>query len=232
MKSEKSLNRVWELDFFRGIALLLMIYFHIVFDLNEIFGYQISYVSGINYYIGKASVILFIIISGISSSFSRNITKRGIKVLAIALVITLVSHVFGSEFGIKFGVLHFLGVCMILYPVLSKLNRYLLIVLGTVIIISGNLIGGITLNFDYLFPLGLTSSQFKSADYYPLLPWSGLFLYGIALSKLIYAKKISIFDFSIKDNIISKLGKNTLLIYVLHQPIIIAVINLLQMLIK
>lgn len=228
MKKLKSSGRIWELDFFRGIALILMIYFHIVFDLNEIFNYFISYTNGINYYIGKVSVILFIIISGISSSLSRNNTRRGFKVLGIAIIITIITHVFGSEIGIKFGILHLLGLCMLLYPLLSKLRWYLLLFLGTVIIVAGNILDRMYFEFDYLFFLGLRSRQFQSSDYYPILPWAGLFLFGIALSKLFYTKRASLFSFTIKDNIISRLGQNTLLVYILHQPIILAVIYLIQ----
>lgn len=228
MKRLKTVGRIWELDFLRGIALILMIYFHIVFDLNEIFNYPISYSSGINYYIGKVSVILFIIISGISSSLSKNNIKRGLKVLAIAIIITVVTHLFGSEIGIKFGILHLLGICMILYPVFAKFSWYILLILGSVFIIIGDLFDRIYVDFNYLFVIGLRSTQFQSSDYYPFFPWSGLFLLGIALSKLIYTKRSSLFNFDIKDNIISKLGRNTLLVYVLHQPIILTIIYLIQ----
>jgi len=224
MENSKSTNRIWELDFLRGIALLLMIYFHIIYDLKDMWDYPVSYSSGINFYIGKLSAILFIVISGISCSLSRNNLKRGLKVFGIAMVITVVSHLYGSEFGIKFGILHFLGICMILYPLFGRLKWYLLVLMGTASIILGLFLNNISVSFDYLFPIGITSPNFSSSDYYPLLPWIGAFLYGNALAKLLYPKKTSLFSFTIKPNIISWLGRHTLLIYILHQPVIIAVV--------
>ncbi|HHW47169.1 MAG TPA: DUF1624 domain-containing protein [Clostridiaceae bacterium] len=228
MENKKSANRIWELDFLRGIALLLMIYFHVIYDLKDMWDYPVSYSSGINYYIGKLSAILFMIISGISCSLSRSNLKRGLKVFGIAMAITIVTHLYGSEFGIKFGILHFLGICMMMYPLFGKLKWYLLVLLGTAMIIAGLLLDGVSVNFDFLFPIGITSPNFSSSDYYPLLPWMGVFLYGNALAKILYAKKTSLFRFSIKPNIISWLGRNTLLIYVVHQPVIIAVIYIIR----
>jgi len=94
MEHTHSKSRIWELDFLRGIALILMIYFHVIFDMKEFFDYPVSYSIGINYYIGKASAILFMLVSGISCSLSRSNIRRGLKVLGIALAITLVTHLY------------------------------------------------------------------------------------------------------------------------------------------
>jgi uncharacterized membrane protein len=226
-------NRIWELDFFRGIALLLMIYFHFIFDMNEMFNYSVSYTSGINYYIGKISAILFIFISGISCSLSRSNIKRGLRVLAIALAITIVTHLYGAEFGIKFGILHFLGICMLLYPLIRPLNQFLLITVGTLIIIIGNYAQKIVVPFNFLFPFGITSNSFISSDYYPLLPWSGLFIYGVAFGKKFYSEKKSVLPISPENNFIirtiSAMGRSTLLIYVIHQPITIGILALISL---
>ncbi|HHW31926.1 MAG TPA: DUF1624 domain-containing protein [Clostridiaceae bacterium] len=225
-------GRIWELDFFRGIALLLMIYFHFIFDMNEMFNYPVSYTSGINYYIGKISAILFIFISGISSSLSRSNIKRGLRVLAIALVITVATHLYGAEFGIKFGILHFLGICMLLYPLIRPVNNYLLVIICTMAIILGYYAQKVVVPYNYLFPFGLTSISFTSSDYYPLFPWSGLFIYGVVFGKVFYSSKKSLLPFNPNNNVVvravSFLGRNTLLIYLIHQPVTIAILTLIN----
>ena len=221
---DKNKHRIWELDFFRGIALLLMIYFHVIFDLSDIFGYNVDYTVGLNKLAGRMAGILFILISGISCSLSRNNFKRALKILAVAIGISIITHVFDPNMGIKFGILHFLGLSILLYPLLRKLNGYLLAIIGTMILIAGNLITKINVTYDYLFILGITSNRFISADYYPLIPWLGIFIYGIILGEILYNEKKSIFRFQMKDNIIMWLGRNTLLIYIIHQPIIIFII--------
>ncbi len=219
-------SRIWELDFLRGIALILMIYFHIIYDLKEFVNLPISYSDGVNYILGKISAILFMLISGVCASLNGRITKRALKVLGIALAISIVTHIYNPEYGIKFGILHFLGISMLLSPLLSKIGKYKLLLLGIFIIALGIYVNNVKLSFDYLLPLGLTSNSFVSYDYYPLLPWSGIFLFGISLGKFIYNGKCSMFKCDLKDNMINKIGQKTLPIYLIHQPIIIAVIYL------
>lgn len=226
--TNKTGMRIWELDFLRGIALILMVYFHTIYDLKEFYYYPVSYSDGLNFYLGKVSAILFMLISGISSSFSKNNTKRGLKVLGVAMLITIITHLYDLDYGIKFGILHFLGVSMLLTPVFIKLNKYILFVLGTGILIFGGFVSNINASVNYLFPFGITGSSFTSSDYYPLVPWFGVFLIGLSLGKLLYSDKRSIFSFDLNDNMIIMAGRNTLPIYLFHQPAIIIVLVLLQ----
>ena len=226
-------KRIGELDFLRGIALLLMTYFHVIFDLSEIYGYDVDYTSGFNYFTGKAAGILFILISGISCNLSRSNWKRALKILAVAMGITVVTHiysyVYNVEMGIKFGILHFLGLSILMYPVFKRLNNVLLTIIGTVIIILGEYVKKLKPGFDYFFIFGIISERFVSSDYYPLVPWLGVFIYGVVLGKLLYKDKKSYLKYNINGNIINWLGRNTLLIYIIHQPLILAVIELIKL---
>ncbi len=215
-------TRVWEIDFFRGIALMLMIFFHLMWDLNEFYNYPIEYSSGIVYIIGKAAAFLFIIITGISCTFSKNNIMRGLKILSVALVITIATYLYDSRVFIGFGILHFLGVSVLLYPIYNKLNNPLLLLTGTMMILIGQAILTIPMSHDYLFFLGLTSPTYYALDYYPLLPYSGLFIYGIIVARILYPTKKSLFRVYFDNNPVSFMGKKTLIIYLVHQPIILA----------
>jgi uncharacterized membrane protein len=230
MRTNINGNRIWELDFFRGIALFLMIYFHIIFDLEVIYGYNINYSSGINQFIGKTSAISFILISAVSCSLSKRNIKRGLKIFGIAMIITILTHLYSSGLGVKFGILHFLGVCIVFSPLLQKLNKYLLVAGGIFIIYLGQFTTKIVVYHDFLSPFGIASSSFTSSDYYPLIPWLGIFLIGMALGKIFYPQKISVFSFSIRDNLISKAGRHTLITYIAHQPMILIILTLLSLL--
>ena len=230
-------KRIWELDFLRGIALVLMIYFHIIYDLKDLFNinmdqYNMAYNIGINFAIGRMAAILFMLISGISCYLSRNNVKRGLKVLGLAMIITIVTHLYDPNQGIKFGILHLLGTSMLLFPLLRKLNVYYLFTLATVLIFIQYYTSRMIVTFDYLFMFGITSNTFISSDYYPLVPWLGIFIYGILLGKLLYNQRRSIFNFTAADNILSKTGSHTLIIYFIHQPIIIAVLTIITRLLK
>lgn len=221
-------KRIWEIDFLRGIAIILMITFHVVFDLRDIYNYPVNYMSGVFYYVGKASAILFMLVSGISCSFSKNNVKRGLRIFAIAMGITVATYIFDPALIIKFGILHFFGISMILFPLFKPLNKNILILLATLIIAAGNLMSTINVTSEYLFPLGLTTGSFTSSDYYPLFPWFGVFLYGAALSKIFYKEKKSIFNFTIPDNPIMFIGRHSLAVYVIHQPITLLILNLIM----
>ena len=129
-----------------------MIYFHIIYDLNELYNVNVSYSSGINYFIGKFSAILFMLLSGISSWFSKSNVKRGLKVAGIAIILTIITHLYDPAFGIKFGILHLLGTCMLLSSLLIKLNKNLLILLGSSVILLDRLISGINPSTNIFFP--------------------------------------------------------------------------------
>jgi len=218
-------RRIWELDFLRGIALLLMIFFHLIFDLADIYGLKINYESGIIHYIGRAAVTLFIIIAGISSTFSKNNVRRGSVVFAFAVIITIVTHFAAKGLEVKFGILHFMGLSMILYYPLSKLRSPYLALLGVIIVILGNYFAGLNTPNDYFFIFNLTSNSFFSSDYYPLLPWMGLYIFGILLGRYVYKDKKSRFTWRMPDNLVMMAGRNTLLIYLLHQPVLLAFLS-------
>lgn len=115
---------------------------------------------------------------------------------------------------------------MMISPILKRFNISRLFILLIILILINHMIFKIQIKNNYFFMLGLRNEDFISLDYYPLLPWSSIFIVGILLNKIIYKKKKSIFSFQIKDNFISFLGRNSLLVYIVHQPIILVVMFL------
>lgn len=224
---EKSF-RIWELDFLRGIAIILMVTFHLVFDLSDMYNYPVSYRTGVFYFVGKAAAILFMLIAGTSCSFSRNNLKRGARIFALAMGITLVTYIFMPELTIKFGILHFLGICMMLYPILKGIDKYYLIILGGIAIAAGYFMSKLVMPFNFLFPIGLIGSNFTSGDYYPMLPWIGVFMFGIAAGKILYTQKKSLFKTQVVENPVMFIGRHSLLIYIIHQPVILIVLKILK----
>lgn len=216
--------RIWELDFLRGIAILLMVFFHLMFDLNHFFQVSVIYDSGIIYYIGKFSAVLFILIAGVSCSLSRNNLRRGIQLLILGLMITLVTNLTVPGLNIIFGILHFLGTSIIIYHFAPSLRPGWLYLLGVLTIVIGNTFYQITMPNNFLAPLGLMGNNFYSADYYPLFPWFGLFLMGTASGKLAYSTKRSLFHENPHNHWLEFLGRHSLVIYLVHQPILLLIL--------
>jgi uncharacterized membrane protein len=82
-------------------------------------------------------------------------------------------------------------------------------------------------DLDWLLPFGISSHTLSSYDYFPFLPWLGIFLMGTALGKSVYASRRSLIRSPLPESIVNVAGRHSLLIYVVHQPILLAILYLL-----
>ncbi|HBG38845.1 MAG TPA: hypothetical protein DEF85_04770 [Clostridiaceae bacterium] len=219
-------KRIWEVDALRFIAIILMLIYHLVFDLKEYLNVDVNYEEFHWYIIGISSAIIFMFISGVSSGLSKNPIKRGVQVLACGMLVTLVSFIFFKDMYIRFGILHFLGVCMIISPALRKMDNLTLLLIGLACVITGIYIENITINIPYLLPLGFKYRGFHSFDYYPLIPYLSVYILGILVFRNYYKERKSIFKKELYSNFIRKISEKSLFIYLIHQPIYYALILL------
>ncbi len=228
-------KRFWEIDFARGVAIIAMIMFHIAFDLQyfDIINVEINNFVWILF---RDSIFsLFFLLVGISLTLSYSKKRpfshfllRGIKIFSWGLLITIATMLFLEKGFIYFGVLHFIGVSIILaYPFIKL--KYTNIVLALGVLFAGIYVSGFTFDFPWLLWMGLKPKNFYSLDYFPVLPYFSLILFGIFLGNIFYKKHRR--NFTIKERnieFIQFLGKNSLVIYLLHQPLIISLINLFK----
>lgn len=217
-------RRIWEIDLLRALAIFLMVVFHFVYDLNEFVGVNVDYMSGFWYWEGKSSAILFMIVAGISSGLSKNSAKRGLKVFGFGIVISIATYIVFKEEYVRFGILHFLGVSMILFPLIYKINNWILAIIAAAIGFAAIPVNNIVVNTNLLIPFGFMYSGFVSVDYYPLIPYLSAFIIGILAYKIYYYKRESLFDFSFENREVSLVSRNSLMIYLMHQPILLAII--------
>lgn len=215
------IKRIYEIDFLRSTAVILMIVFHTIYDLNEYLGMNIIYRDLPWSFIGKLSALLFIYVSGVSCGFSRRPLKRGLELLILGMGISIVTYFFIGEQYIRFGILHFLGISMILYLFLNKFSNLLLLIISGASFFIGFSAVNITTNLHCLLPLGVTYPGFVTIDYYPVFPYIGVFIIGILSYKKIYYKGEGLFKFELATTVIQYISKNSLHIYILHQPVII-----------
>jgi len=241
-------KRFWEIDFLRGMAIVIMVVYHLIYNLNYFGQYDINLDSTFWLYVASVTRPTFIFLVGVSLtlSFSR-VTKtnldgkklflkylnRGLKIFSWGLIITLVTWVFLREGCVVFGILHLIGISIILaYPFLRFPSCNLLI--GILIIFLGLYLKGLNFNYSWLVWLGFKPVHFYTVDYFPLLPWFGVVLMGIFFGNLLYSdysRRFQLADLSFFSGIkvLCFLGKHSLLIYLLHQPLIIAVLYLFGM---
>lgn len=225
-------SRIWELDFLRALAICLMVIFHTVFDLTFYYGYDINIDSRFWYWEGKLAALVFIFLSGASAGLSRRSSvRRGLYLILIGLGISLVTFIIMPDVYIRFGILHFLGLCLILYPALVRIDNYSLLIIGMTTALLPLAFRTMIFDSPWLLPFGLVHRGFNSVDYYPLAPYLGVFILGILAYKVFYYQRRSLLpslDFLGQPPIINYLSRNSLIIYIVHQPVVVVVLALLD----
>ena len=242
---ERSLNeRFWEVDSLRGLAIIMMITYHLIFDLTFFGILYFNINSGFLWIFARLTAFTFIFLMGISLTLSSSRTQikgesllfnkylvRGLKIFSLGLLITIATWIFIPQEFIIFGVLHFIGISIILaYPFLKR--KFLSLFLGIIIIIVGIYLGNFTFDFSWLVWLGFIPNTLQTVDYFPLLPWFGVVLIGLFFGGILYKnynRQFKIPDLSKNYfiKIFSFLCRNSLIIYLIHQPILIIALYLL-----
>ncbi|MCX6798699.1 MAG: heparan-alpha-glucosaminide N-acetyltransferase [Candidatus Diapherotrites archaeon] len=238
------MQRFFEVDALRGIAVIAMVCFHTLFDLNFFAGYDFNLQDGALFALGRFAAIAFVFLAGVSLTLSYNRARkllngwrvfqkffvRGVKILILGLLITAVTFfLFPQEF-IVFGVLHLIGVSVIFaFPFIPR--KRLALFSGVLLIFAGLILQGLYFDFNYLLWLGFKPAAFYTFDYFPLLPWFGVVLLGIFAGNLFYPhgkRGFSLPDLSSAQpfSFLAALGRKSLLIYFLHQPVLVAAVLL------
>lgn len=242
MWSKNGKDRLWEIDFLRGIAIILMIIFHFIYDLNHFSVIQYRLWTGPFAYASSFTASVFIVLVGISLTISYNkkklrfnysiirltFLKRGLKLFGLGLIITIVSWIVIPERFVIFGILHCIGICIILSIPFIKFT-WRNFVIGSSFIFFGLFLRLFTFDFAWLLPFGFLPSKYFTIDYFPLFPWFGVVLIGIALGNVVYPEGKRRYHFMEKSitGVFQKIcfiGRNSLPIYFFHQPILLSVI--------
>ncbi len=219
-------DRIWELDFVRGVAILFVVMFHILFDMEFIYGYTIPFEWQ---WLAQLAGI-FILLAGVCAPFSRSCVKKGVLLGCFAMLFTLVTYIYDNEFFVQFGILHQLAFCMLMYPLFKRMKSVWLILLSIVMLVMGIQLNNSISPYPHLYIFGWADANFQSMDWFPIMPYTAYFLLGIVISRCEYSNNQSMFKF--KQPLLTKpfcfIGRHTLWIYLIHQPVVMGVLELLS----
>lgn len=230
------MGRYFEVDAFRGLALVCMIVYHVLFCLAVFTPYLPSFNPAVQ--TGGPIAVAFISVAGLSLVLAKKPWKRyllrGGELILLGLLITLVTWIFYPSGFVVFGVLSLIGLGTILsIPFLSeKIPWYAIAGVGIIVILLNMIVSQIYLTIPYLLPLGFRYYGFTSIDYEPLIPWFGIMLIGLAIGKLLYpgGKRIAPLEKLVASPKVLRplcfLGRHTLIIYLVHVPVILAILLL------
>ncbi len=217
-------NRDHSLDLMRGVAILMMIAFHLIYDLNE-FGFTDIPLSGywLTTYWRYLIVFLFLSSVGISlvmaygkqfniAKFSKRMVILGLAALAVSLG----TYFMFANAWVYFGILHLIWAsCFIAIFFVRLPNLSLLIGLSILALAYFNLP-----DLSFLRVILSDNIPRASIDFYPLFPWISLVFLGIYMGHNPWYKKI----ITLRSTFIQYLGQHSLLIYLVHQVLLFGLV--------
>ncbi len=231
------------IDSLRGITICSMVLYHACWDLAYIYRLNLPFMRSQGAFLWQQSICWsFILISGFCWSMGRHPVRNGLKVFALGLLITGVTVWLMPEQRIVFGILTFMGSAMLLLYPLDHLLQKIPAVTGAVFslllflscydinkgligfsFLSGSLPEFLYRNYFTTY-LGFPFKGFYSTDYFSILPWLFLYLTGYFFHK-IYERYLREKDRIVwNERFFSFIGRNSLLIYMIHQPCITAIL--------
>jgi uncharacterized membrane protein len=244
--------RIWEVDAWRGVAIIMMVIYHLMWDLYAFAGVNVALGRGFWFYFQRTTATSFIFLVGVSLMLSYysaqssgkgaqglywKFFQRGLKIFAIGMTITVVIMIAsafqpGFTGRIDFGILHFIGASIIIaYPFMRIKWPWANLILAALLYTAGRIIETIPAQGMAWVWLGFQPYDYYYLDYFPLIKWFSVVLVGIFVGQTVYAqgwRRFSLPDLSafFPINLLRFLGRRSLLIYVIHQPILIGLLFL------
>ena len=241
--------RLWEIDLMRTLAVGLMVVYHVGYDVHMLApqvaidpfngGWRALQVTtgstflalvGISYWLadqrGRSRGL-----SGLA--LWRRHARRGRQVLAAALLVSVVTLLaLGAEDAVRFGILHLIATAvLVVLPLTVRLGAW------NAALGAGAIAGGLMLNeavsdVPGALVLGFDPGE-AGVDWYPLLPWIGATLVGVAIGAVLYpdggrAPWLSGLVGAPRGAVLAGApGRHSLPIYLVHQPVLIVLTALI-----
>ncbi len=233
-------KRFVELDLWRGVAVVFMIVFHFFFILDFYGVVKNEMRSGFFEIFGDFVRISFLLIVGISMaiSFQRVFTETGSRWLAIlrqwkrafivavcALIVSFVTFFAVPDVYVRFGILHLIAVSIFVLAFFAG-SKWLSFVFAVFSFIFGYVLKDCS---SVILPV--CGNGAVALDYFPIFPWIGFSALGIFIGRIFYVEKAGGFRIFDSRNFIFRaifaMGRYSLLIYMVHIPVIIGIFVLL-----
>ena len=228
--------RIAALDIARTGALVAMAVYHFVYDL-ELFGYLVpgTAVTGGWRMLAVATASSFLFLAGVSLWLAhgdglrwRGFVKRLAMIAGAAALISLATYLAIPQGFIFFGILHCIALSSVFGIAFLRLPDWALAVCAGCVLWVGLQPGFAGLDAPVLWWSGLQAVPTPSVDYVPIFPWFAAFLAGMAVARLMDRlglwARLATPDTAPVWVRLGWPGRHSLLIYLVHQPVLIGAI--------
>jgi len=231
--------RCSRLDALRGFAVVWMALFHFAFDLNQFkWITQDFYRDSFWLQQRTAIVSLFLLCAGLGQALALQqgqpwprFWRRWAQVAGCALLVSLGSALMFPRSFISFGVLHGMALMLLLLRWLGpKLPLWACAVLGLVAVLLPQLFQHPFFDSRWTNWLGLVTRKPVTEDFVPILPWLGVMLWGYSLGRWLLLHRSAVLSGAVPALLVplATLGRWSLSFYMLHQPLLIGALLLVQ----
>jgi uncharacterized membrane protein len=231
-------TRLAAIDAWRGLAIVAMIAYHFTFDLRY-FGVVRADFENDPFWLGARAAIVssFLLLVGVSLVLARRAdvaTARFVHRIAIvaacAIAVSIGSYLVFPQRFIYFGILHLIVVSSVLARPLAG-RPMLAAALGIAAIVAGLLVSHPFFDTRATSWVGFNTVKPATEDFVPLFPWIGVVLLGIAVGHELLRRDFSpIAPLARAPKALRWLGRHSLVVYMVHQPVLMGVLSLSQLL--
>jgi uncharacterized membrane protein len=240
-------RRYDRLDALRGVAIVWMTAYHFCFDLNHFGWIRQNFLYDPFWTTQRTAIVsLFLFCAGLGQAVAHaqgqgwpRFWRRWAQIAGCALLVTAGSALMFPGSFIYFGVLHGIAAMLILVRLTANWGAWLWLAGAIAILVPqfalpvhvyfGNL--GL-LNRPALNWIGFVSMKPVTQDYVPLLPWLGVMWWGMAAGQALQRHARAVLQGAIPRAFapLAWLGRWSLSWYMLHQPVLIGALTLVQLL--
>lgn len=228
-------NRITVFDTIRGFTMLSMAEFHACYDLAYLYGWDMPWFTQTIFQdIWRASISwVFLFIAGWMCTLSRNNIKRAAKYAAAAFVVWVATTLVSVDDSVNFGIMFCMAACTAIValarPVIVKVPSVWGIVICLTLFALTWSIPKTVYPIPYLAWLGFPGPDFVSGDYYPVIPFLFMYLAGFFAAHTTQEANYEAPGWAYANPIpaLASLGRHALPFYLLHQPVILGVLELI-----
>lgn len=230
-------TRLLIIDVVRGLAIAGVVVYHLFWDL-EFTGLlatgiarQLAWTLFARTLAGTFMLLVgvnLVLAHGDGTRWNAFGKRLGVIALA-ALAISIVTWLVFPDTFIYFGILHAIAAASLIGVLFLRLPVIFTFVAGVLAIVFPFMFRDALFDSRWLAWIGFAKLIPPSNDFVPIFPWVGLTLLGIALAKFVLARAAD--DrlkrrkpYSRSAYSLAWLGRRSLAIYLIHQPILLAII--------